>query len=171
MLCGERYAWECRRGAEELTIDVPGDLTLDRMALMVEAARDDFASPMSRTGRQATSAVRSAGRLLPDRDLEELGYMVCYPGRCSVPPTLMALSAHFEAIHESIQTIFVCFHPARSSLNPRISRGAAAGAQARDDRAASCPRSPCGTDRASAAPARPKTRTCPARPVDARSAP
>lgn len=37
---GKRYKWEFRRGTEELTVDVPGTLSLDDNDLMVAAALD-----------------------------------------------------------------------------------------------------------------------------------
>lgn len=37
---GKRYRWEFQKRAEEVAIDVPGNLTLDNTQLMVEAAED-----------------------------------------------------------------------------------------------------------------------------------
>ena len=88
---GERYAWEFARDEEEYCLDVPGSLTLDRMALMVEAAANGFG--IAYVLRQMTEQRLAAGELellLPDWCSDEDGYMLYYPGRRAIPPQLRA---------------------------------------------------------------------------------
>ncbi len=69
---GKRYRWEFARKGEELTVDVPGALTLDDNELMVEAATGGlgiaYVLQELRTGRPAVGAPHPrADRLVPTR--------------------------------------------------------------------------------------------------------
>jgi DNA-binding transcriptional LysR family regulator len=90
---GCRYMWEFSRGDDELEVDVPGQLTLDRMVLTVEAA---FAGlGIAYVLRDTIEARLAAGELVdlfPEWTAEEKGYMLYYPGRRSPPPQLTAFT-------------------------------------------------------------------------------
>lgn len=88
---GRRYRWEFIRHGEEMTVDVPGVLTLDDSDLMVAAAADglgiayvpeSFALPMLRSGRLVT--------VLDDWCPPIPGLVLYYPGNRHVPSTLRA---------------------------------------------------------------------------------
>lgn len=88
---GRRYMWEFSRGDDELEVDVPGQLTLDRMVLMVEAALGGLG--IAYVLRDMVEARLAAGQLIdlfPEWTAEEDGYMLYYPGRRSPPPQLTA---------------------------------------------------------------------------------
>lgn len=88
---GERYAWEFVRGSEEVVIDGPGALTLDRLTLMVEAAVAGMG--IAFVLEQAVAADLAAGallRLLDDWCPADERYMLYYPGRRHVPAPLRA---------------------------------------------------------------------------------
>jgi DNA-binding transcriptional LysR family regulator len=88
---GRLYRWEFERHGQELTVDVPGRLTLDNMELMLEAAVDGFgiayvleraARPYLEEGRLAT--------VLGDWCPPIPGLFLYYPGRRQVRPALRA---------------------------------------------------------------------------------
>ncbi|WP_454856643.1 LysR family transcriptional regulator [Rhizobium binxianense] len=88
---GKLYRWEFERHGQELTVDVPGRLTLDNMELMLEAAVDGFgvayvleraARPYLEEGRLAT--------VLGDWCPPIPGLFLYYPGRRQVRPALRA---------------------------------------------------------------------------------
>lgn len=84
--------WEFSKGGEEVTIDVPGRLSLDEPSLMLEAARGGFG-----LGYLAHSHVAddlATGRLvqvLGDWMPPKFGLCLYYPGRRHVPAGLRAL--------------------------------------------------------------------------------
>ena len=88
---GKPYRWELARGTTAIEIDVPGMLTLDHIALMIDAAIDGLGiafvpEPL------AWSALR-AGRLralLEDWSPATPGLCLYYPGYRHVPATLRA---------------------------------------------------------------------------------
>lgn len=96
---GQRYAWELSRNAEELVIDVPGAMTLDRMALMVEAALNGLgiAYVLKATIEDHVATGRLI-MLLPDWASEEEGYMLYYPGRRVPPAPLDAFVKHIRSM-------------------------------------------------------------------------
>lgn len=88
---GRRYMWEFSRGDDDLELDVPGQLTLDRMVLMAEAALSGLG--IAYVLREMVEARLAAGQLVdlfPEWTAEEEGYMLYYPGRRSPPPQLTA---------------------------------------------------------------------------------
>lgn len=94
---GERYAWEFVRGPEEYAINVPGPLTLDRMALMVEAATAGMG--IAFVLEQAIAPEIAAGTLLPlliEWCPADERYMLYYPGRRHVPPPLRVFIDHLR---------------------------------------------------------------------------
>jgi DNA-binding transcriptional LysR family regulator len=86
---GERYLWEFGKDGEEFRLDVPGSLTLDRMALMAEAAANGFgiAYVLQSTVEQRL-AVGELTLLLPDWCSYDEDYMLYYSGRRAVMPQL-----------------------------------------------------------------------------------
>lgn len=88
---GDRYAWEFEKGGEVLNLEVPGSLTLDRMALMIEAAESGLGIAL--VLEQAAKGSITAGRLrtfLADWCPMKAGHTLYYPGRRNVPPPLRA---------------------------------------------------------------------------------
>lgn len=88
---GERYAWDFAREDEKLSLDVPGSLTLDRMALMVEAAVKGLG--IAYVLRHTVEERLGSGALeplLPEWTCYEGEYMLYYPGRRVVQPQLRA---------------------------------------------------------------------------------
>ncbi|WP_027166028.1 LysR family transcriptional regulator [Mesorhizobium sp. WSM3224] len=88
---GKRYFWEFSRNGQELSIDVPGSLSLDDNGLMVQAAvaglgiayvPQSFASIELRSGRLET--------VLTDWCPLTPGLALYYPGYRHVPSTLRA---------------------------------------------------------------------------------
>ncbi|WP_338661283.1 LysR family transcriptional regulator [Pararoseomonas sp. SCSIO 73927] len=88
---GKRYRWEFSRRGEDITIDVPGPLTLDDNDLMVQAAAaglgiayvpEAFARKRLRAGQLVT--------VLDDWCPPEPGLMLYYSGRRHVPAALRA---------------------------------------------------------------------------------
>jgi DNA-binding transcriptional LysR family regulator len=87
----ERYFWDFRRDDEHLKIDVPGRLTLDRIALMVEAALGGIGIayvPLHTIEQPLASGALT--KLFPDWFAHEAKYLLYYPGRRAVPPQLRA---------------------------------------------------------------------------------
>jgi DNA-binding transcriptional LysR family regulator len=88
---GKRYRWEFSRNGQELSIDVPGPLTLDDSALMVQGAADglgiayvpqSFAQKELESGRLVT--------VLSDWCPPIPGLVLYYPGYRYVPSALRA---------------------------------------------------------------------------------
>ncbi len=84
---GEHYRWEFDRDGEELTIDVPGGLTLDRMSFMVEAALQGLG--IAYVLDHLVDREVAEGRLRPllrDWCSDDAEYMLYYPrGRAPMP--------------------------------------------------------------------------------------
>ena len=88
---GRLYRWEFARGRDEISVDVPGMLTLDRNELMVEAAIDGLGVAFV-PERLARSAL-AEGRLCPlleDWSPPIPGFCLYHPGHRHVPPALRA---------------------------------------------------------------------------------
>lgn len=88
---GKRYRWEFAKHGQEITVDVPGALTMDDSELMVEAATDglgiayvpeNFAEKMLSSGRLAM--------VLEDWCPPIPGLALYYPGNRHVPSALRA---------------------------------------------------------------------------------
>jgi len=91
MPSGRLYRWEFERHGEEISIDVPGRLTLDRIELMVEAVERHLG--IAYVPEHAVAAQLTEGTLLPV--LEDWcppipGLILYYPGRRHVPGSLRA---------------------------------------------------------------------------------
>jgi DNA-binding transcriptional LysR family regulator len=89
---GKRYRWEFMKHDQEITIDVPGTLTLDNNQLMVESAADGlgiayvpelYATPLLKTGRLA-AVLEDWCPFIP-------GLFLYFPHNRHVPPGLRAL--------------------------------------------------------------------------------
>jgi len=96
---GKKYHWEFSQGEENLEINVSGSLTLDRMALMVEAALNGFG--IAYVMKQTVEHHIASGKLLlllPDWLSEEEGYMLYYPGKRVPPPPLDAFVRFLKSI-------------------------------------------------------------------------
>ncbi|WP_430257003.1 LysR substrate-binding domain-containing protein [Neorhizobium sp. DAR64872/K0K18] len=102
MPSGQRYSWEFSRGAEELVIDVAGAMTLDRMALMIEAALNG--TGIAYVLKETVDDHLAAGRLqmlLPEWASDEDGYMLYYPGKRVPPAPLEAFVRHVRALEKA----------------------------------------------------------------------
>lgn len=91
MPSGKLYRWEFERHGEEIRIDVPGRLTLDRIELMVEAAERGLG--IAYVPEHAIAAQLTEGTLRPV--LEDWcpaipGLILYYPGRRHLPGSLRA---------------------------------------------------------------------------------
>ncbi|WP_256582602.1 LysR family transcriptional regulator [Pseudomonas sp. Irchel 3A5] len=96
---GERYAWEFERKGERIELDVPGSLTVNRMALMIEAAEGDLG--VAFVLEQAVAQSLADGKLqllLNDWCQDEPGLMLYYPGRRNVPAPLRAFISFIQAL-------------------------------------------------------------------------
>jgi DNA-binding transcriptional LysR family regulator len=88
---GKRYRWEFEKHGQEVTIDVPGALTLDDSDLMVEAAADGLG--IAYVPENLARDLLVAGRLvtvLEDWCPPFSGLMLYYPGHRHVPSALRA---------------------------------------------------------------------------------
>ncbi|KAA0695459.1 LysR family transcriptional regulator [Neorhizobium sp. P12A] len=88
---GTIYRWEFERRAEKMTIDVPGELTLDDSTLMRDAAL--AGAGLAYMWEAAVAADTDAGRLvrvLDDWTTSSPGFCLYYPGRRNVPAGLRA---------------------------------------------------------------------------------
>jgi DNA-binding transcriptional LysR family regulator len=88
---GKRYLWQFARGTEEITLDVPGPLTLNDNGLMRDAALEGLGVAL--LPEPAISDALSNGRLLPvleDWTPPDPPPCLYYPGRRLVPPPLRA---------------------------------------------------------------------------------
>lgn len=91
MPSGKLYRWEFERRAEKTVLDVPGRLTLNSIALMVEAALDDRG--VAFVPRPAVEPFLRSGRLttvLEDWCPPGPGLFLYYPGHRQVPSALQA---------------------------------------------------------------------------------
>ncbi len=96
---GERYAWEFERQGERVELDVPGSLTVNRMALMIEAAEGGLG--VAFVLEQAVAQSLADGKLqllLNDWCQDEPGLMLYYPGRRNVPAPLRAFISFIQAL-------------------------------------------------------------------------
>lgn len=96
---GERYAWEFERQGEEIELDVPGSLTVNRMALMIEAAESGLG--VAFVLQHAVAQSLADGKLqvlLSDWCPDEPGLMLYYPGRRNVPAPLRAFIGFIQAL-------------------------------------------------------------------------
>ena len=89
---GKRYRWEFMKHDQEITIDVPGTLTLDNNQLMVESAADGlgiayipelYATPLLKSGR-FVAVLEDWCPFIP-------GLFLYFPHNRHVPPGLRAL--------------------------------------------------------------------------------
>lgn len=86
---GKRYRWEFQRHGQEVSIDVPGVLTLDHNGLMAEAAADGLG--IAYVPEMAARALIDEGRLLTVLDdwcPPIPGLFLYYPGHRHVPAGL-----------------------------------------------------------------------------------
>lgn len=89
---GKRYRWEFQKRAEEVAIDVPGNLTLDNTQLMVEAAEDGLG--IAYVPEDYARVALKEGRLiavLEDWCLPFPGLFLYFSGNRHVPAALRAL--------------------------------------------------------------------------------
>ena len=88
---GKLYRWEFAKHGQELTVDVPGPLTLDHLGLMAEAAADGMG--IAYVPDHAAHAFIDAGKLvtvLDDWCPSIPGLFLYYPGHRHVPSGLKA---------------------------------------------------------------------------------
>jgi DNA-binding transcriptional LysR family regulator len=91
MPSGKLYRWEFEQHGQELTVEVPGALTLDNIDLMVDAAADGLG--IAYVPDRSAQADLDAGRLvtvLNDWCPPIPGLYLYYPGHRLVPPGLRA---------------------------------------------------------------------------------
>lgn len=96
---GKRYRWEFSRRGEEVTVDVPGTLTLDDSDLMVQAAVDGLGiayvpEPFAREALESGKLVI----ILEDWSQPFPGLMLYYPANRHTPS---ALRAFIELLKEA----------------------------------------------------------------------
>lgn len=100
---GKRYRWEFARHGEELSIDVPGALTLDELDLMVQAAADGLGIayvPDSVARKELTSG--QLVTVLDDWCPPLPGLMLYYPGNRHVPSALKAFVGVLKKANRSL---------------------------------------------------------------------
>jgi DNA-binding transcriptional LysR family regulator len=88
---GKRYRWEFAKHGQEVVVDVPGALTLDNNALMIEAATDGLG--IAYVPEYAARSLLQSGQLvnvLDDWCPVIPGLCLYYPGHRHVPPGLRA---------------------------------------------------------------------------------
>jgi DNA-binding transcriptional LysR family regulator len=98
---GGRYSWEFERQGEKVELDVPGALTVNRMALMIEAAENGLG--VAFVLEQAVGQSVADGKLqvlLNDWCPDEPGMMLYYPGRRNVPAPLRAFIDFVQALEQ-----------------------------------------------------------------------
>lgn len=91
MPSGKRRRWEFGRRGEEVTIDVPGRLTLDDSDLMVQAAMDGIG--IAYVPEPFAQDELDSGKLvivLPDWSQPFPGLMLYYPANRHTPSALRA---------------------------------------------------------------------------------
>jgi DNA-binding transcriptional LysR family regulator len=97
---GKLYRWEFEKHGQEVTVDVPGALTLDRIELMTEAAADGLG--IAYVPQRSAKPYLDDGRLiavLSDWCPAIPGLYLYYPGRRHVPA---GLRAFIEVLREAI---------------------------------------------------------------------
>lgn len=88
---GKPYRWEFEKHGQEISIDVPGMLTLDHMELMAEAAVDGLGiAYISDRSAQAYIERGALVSVLDDWCPPIPGLFLYYPGHRLVPPALRA---------------------------------------------------------------------------------
>ena len=88
---GKLYRWEFERRREEVTVDVPGWLTLNRLDLMVEAALEGHGvAYVPEAEAQAALDDGRLARVLDDWTPPITGFLLYYPGHRHPPPPLRA---------------------------------------------------------------------------------
>lgn len=88
---GKRYRWEFRRHDQEMTVDVPGTLTLDDSELMIQAATEGLG--IAFVPEPVANEALEAGKLvivLEDWSPPLPGLMLYYPANRHTPPALQA---------------------------------------------------------------------------------
>jgi DNA-binding transcriptional LysR family regulator len=88
---GKLYRWEFAKHGQELTVDVPGSLTLDHIGLMTEAAADGMG--IAYVPDRSAQPLIDAGKLvtvLDDWCPSIAGLFLYYPGHRHVPSGLKA---------------------------------------------------------------------------------
>lgn len=100
---GKRYRWEFERRGQEIAIDVPGTLTLDDNALMVEAAIDGLGIAfvpeiVAHDGLASGQLVA----LLEDWSPPCSGLVLYYPGHRHVPAALRAFIDLLKALNTQV---------------------------------------------------------------------
>ena len=95
---GRMYRWKFEKHGQELTVDVPGNLTLDHTELIVEAAAAGLGIAYVPNGSALPHIERGQlVTLLDDWCPEIPGLFLYYPGRRHVPP---GLKAFIEVVKE-----------------------------------------------------------------------
>jgi DNA-binding transcriptional LysR family regulator len=97
---GKLYRWEFEKNRQQLTVDVPGTLTLDHIELMTEAAAGGLG--IAYVPERSAQPYLDDGRLmivLSDWCPSIPGLFLYYPGRRHVPA---ALRAFIEVLREAI---------------------------------------------------------------------
>ena len=102
---GKLYRWEFAKGQHELTVDVPGPLTLDHNEMMVDAAVGGLgiAFVPERVARPALQDGRLRP-LLEDWSPAIPGFCLYYPGHRHVPPALRVFIDDLRAADVQAQT-------------------------------------------------------------------
>lgn len=99
---GKRYRWEFAREGRTVSVDVPGQLTLDNNTLMVEAAIDGLG--IAYVPQPYADAAIAEGRLvavLLDWCPPEPGLALYYSGHRQIPTTLRAFIDVLKAVQAS----------------------------------------------------------------------
>jgi DNA-binding transcriptional LysR family regulator len=102
---GKRYRWEFSRHGEELTIDVPGTLTLDDSDLMVQAAAEGLGiayipEPLARKSLMSGELMTVLDDWCPPLP----GLMLYYPGNRHVPSALRAFVEILKEANRSLES-------------------------------------------------------------------
>ena len=104
---GKLYRWEFVRGRDELTVDVPGMLTLDHNELMIQAAIDGLG--IAYVPERLARAALDDGRLRPLLEAWSPpipGFCLYYSGHRHVPPALRAFIDDVRAADLQLQIAF-----------------------------------------------------------------
>jgi DNA-binding transcriptional LysR family regulator len=88
---GRIYRWEFERRGQELALDVPGRLTLDRTGAMIDAAAAGLGLAYVPARAAAPAIERGALRIVLDDWCPRIpGLFLYYPGHRHPPPALRA---------------------------------------------------------------------------------
>ena len=100
MPSGKLYRWEFEKHGQELSVDVPGTLTLDHVELMAEAAADGLgiAYVPDRSARPYMESKKLVA-VLEDWCPSIPGLFLYYPGHRHVPPGLKAFIEVLKEMH------------------------------------------------------------------------